>query len=122
MRKGPIPLSRLIKVPLLLVCLAVTLGGGPALASWLVPPPNIRAKDFSIIKHDGLYHVFYIRHNNQLPNALTVTDLGHASSPDLYNWTHLPPILPRPESGWERYLERIGAVFGAHRNDKKWTH
>lgn len=87
----------------LAVCLALTLGSAvPAPASWLVPQANMRAKDFTVVKYNGLYHVFYIRHNNLLPFDQTETDLGHATSPDLYNWTHQPTVLPRDSTSWDR--------------------
>ena len=41
-------------------------------------------KDFSVIKVDDLYHAFYIKTNTST-GAETV--LGHATSPDLWNWS-----------------------------------
>jgi len=72
----------------------VGLASGPAFASWMVPPPPYTAKDFSIVKRNGVYHLFYIRNNPNLPFAETQKDLGHATSKDLYFWAHHPPVLP----------------------------
>ncbi|MEO5617633.1 MAG: family 43 glycosylhydrolase [Candidatus Eisenbacteria bacterium] len=72
---------------------ACFLGAGPLLASWMVPPAPYTAKDFSIVKRNGLYHLFYIRNNSTLPFGSTQKDLGHATSADMYFWTQHPPVL-----------------------------
>jgi hypothetical protein len=73
---------------------AIFLAAGPVLASWMVPPAPYTAKDFAMVKRNGLYHLFYIRNNTTLPFAATQKDLGHATSPDMYFWTQHPPVLP----------------------------
>ena len=77
------------------------IGVQPASASWMVAPPPNRPKDFAFIKKDGVYHLFYIRHNTTLPSAQTEIDLGHATSYDLYNWTQQPPVLPIRPTSWD---------------------
>jgi beta-fructofuranosidase len=67
----------------------------------MLPPAPYRAKDFCIVKRDGLYHVFYIRNNITLPMADTERDLGHAVSPNLWDWVHLPPVLTVRDSAWD---------------------
>ena len=66
----------------------------PARASWMVPPAPDRPKDFTILKRDGLYHLFYIRNNPNLPPESTQVDFGHATSADLYFWDTHPPVVP----------------------------
>lgn len=87
-----------MRAALLLALLAVP---GLAHGAWMVPPPPDRAKDFSIIKRDGWYHVFYIRHDMSVPFDSTERDLGHAISQDFYNWTQLPPVLPVRPDHWD---------------------
>ncbi len=59
----------------------------------MVPPAPDRPKDFTVVKKDGLYHVFYIRNNPTAPAESTQVDFGHATSPDLFFWQQQPPIL-----------------------------
>jgi hypothetical protein len=73
----------------------------PARASWMVLQPPYRPKDFAIIKKDGVYHLFYIRHNTGLQTAQTELDFGHATSTDLYNWTQQLPVLPVRPGSWD---------------------
>lgn len=70
-------------------------------ASWMVPPYPIRAKDFTLVKRDGTYHLFYIRNDTSLPANLTERDLGHAVSNDLYQWTQLDPVMAVSDGGWD---------------------
>lgn len=67
----------------------------------LDPPLPYRCKDFALIKRDGLYHLFYIRHNMGLPDDSTETDLGHATSEDLYAWTEHDPVLAVRPGEWD---------------------
>nr|WP_183854078.1 glycoside hydrolase family 32 protein [Prosthecomicrobium pneumaticum] len=55
---------------------------------------------------DGLYHLFYQFHLNSTDWG--PMHWGHAASPDLYHWTHLPVFL-HPEEN----LEALGATGGA---------
>jgi hypothetical protein len=67
----------------------------------MVPPVPFWPKDFSVIKKDGVYHLFYIRRNTQLPVSQTENDFGHAVSYDLIHWTQAPAVLPTRPSGWD---------------------
>lgn len=67
----------------------------------MIPPLDTRPKDFAFIKKDGVYHLFYIRHNDFLPSFATEIDFGHAVSTDLYHWTQLPPVVPVDPTGWD---------------------
>src|SRR5580765_6717326 len=49
----------------------------PALATWMVPPRPFRAKDFTIVKRDAFYHIFYTRTNTLDPNGNTESAFGH---------------------------------------------
>jgi hypothetical protein len=87
----------------ILLALAVLglLVSAPARAAFMMPGGTIRPKDFSLVKKDGYYHLFFIRHNTSLPTDLTETDFGHARSNDLYHWTLLPPVFPVRPTDWD---------------------
>lgn len=67
----------------------------------MVAPTDSRPKDFAFIKKDGVYHLFYIRHNDFLPPFATEIDFGHAVSTDLYHWQQLPTVLPVNPFSWD---------------------
>lgn len=85
------PLFRSLPAAFLLLCIVLAC---PARASWMVPPAPDRPKDFTILKRDGLYHLFYIRNNPNLAPESTQVDFGHATSADLYFWDTHPPVVP----------------------------
>jgi hypothetical protein len=97
----PLPRHLVLLALALLLAAASTLGGSPARAAVMVPPTGERPKDFALVKKDGVYHLFYIRHNDLLPPWATEVDFGHAISTDLYRWTNLPPVLGIDPSGWD---------------------
>ena len=83
-------------------CVAALYGIAPeARAAAMVTASPIRPKDFAFLKKDGVYHLFYIRHNDDLPNPATEKDLGHAVSTDLYHWQQLPPVMAVDPTGWD---------------------
>jgi hypothetical protein len=104
-RKGLRPLRRsrqfLFVLALPAWLLAMTLAA-PARAAWMIPPDGIRPKDFTLLKRDGLYHLFYIRRDTNLPFEQTEYDFGHAISPDLFAWSQLPPVLAARDTSWDR--------------------
>ncbi len=66
---------------------------------------NWQCKDHTVIKHEGLYHVFYIQ--SLPPDGHWMRKeqwFGHISSPDLRHWTQHPAVLsvdvPDP-ADWE---------------------
>jgi predicted GH43/DUF377 family glycosyl hydrolase len=67
----------------------------------MIPPAPYWAKDFAVVKKDGVYHLFYIERNTTLPQAETERDFGHAVSYDLIHWTQAPPILAVRDSSWD---------------------
>jgi hypothetical protein len=90
----------------------------PGLASWMLPGSPIWPKDFTLVKHEGLYHIFYIRADHSLPPDSTARDFGHAVSPDLWYWTQYPPVLPARDTSWDRsqvwapsIVERDGVFY-----------
>lgn len=88
---------------LLALCVALACWCAPqaARASWMIPGAPYRPKDFAIIKKDGVFHLFYIRNNVQMPLDATETDFGHAISNDLWIWQQLPPAFAIDAAGWD---------------------
>ncbi len=64
------------------------------------PPSPYVPKDFALIKRNGFYHIFYTR-KNPLPAAATEVSLGHAVSPDLFNWQELDTVLAVQPDAWD---------------------
>lgn len=73
----------------------------PAHAAYMIPGGTLRPKDFSLVKKDGYYHLFYIRNNTALSPDSTERDLGHAVSTDLFHWAQLPPVMPVRPGHWD---------------------
>ena len=67
----------------------------------MIPGAPIRPKDFTLIKKDGYYHLFFIRNNVTLTPGATERDFGHAISADLYHWEQLPPVMGVDTTGWD---------------------
>jgi len=67
----------------------------------MLAPADIRPKDFAFVKSDGVYHLFYIRHNDLLPSWADENDFGHAVSTDLYHWTQLAPVMGLVPGSWD---------------------
>ena len=65
------------------------------------PPGLYRPKEFAFIHDAGLFHIFYMRHNLTVSDDSTETDLGHAVSTDLVNWTQLDPVLHVQPATWD---------------------
>ena len=101
-RRTPLHVHPLLRhlAPFALAALLVS-RPAPAGAAAMVPPDGIRPKDFTLVKKDGVYHLFYIRHNDFMPPWATENDFGHATSTDLYHWTQLPPVLGLVPGAWD---------------------
>lgn len=95
------PLLRHLASLALAAALAVPLVPARAPAAVMAAPIGYRPKDFAFVKKDGVYHLFYIRHNDDYPPWATEIDFGHAVSTDLYHWVQLPPVLGLDPYGWD---------------------
>ncbi|HEY6196308.1 MAG TPA: hypothetical protein VI504_14850 [Candidatus Eisenbacteria bacterium] len=103
---------------LALVTLATLVWSAPPVrAASMLAPQDIRPKDFSLVKKDGVYHLFYIRHNDLFPPFATENDFGHAVSTDLYHWTQLSPVMAVDPHGWDNlhmWAPHVIAVNGLY--------
>ncbi|MEO5988249.1 MAG: family 43 glycosylhydrolase [Candidatus Eisenbacteria bacterium] len=72
-----------------------------AQAAYMVPGQPYRPKDFTLVKKDGYYHLFFIRNSQALLPDQTERDFGHAISKDLYHWEQLPPVLGCDPGEWD---------------------
>lgn len=103
LRNRPRRRARLLAAAVGLAIAALLPGAMPAGASWMLPSPGWRSKDFSIVKRDGLYHIFWTRTSIQDPNGVTETAFGHATSWDLYNWTQRDSVIPIRPGNWDNH-------------------
>jgi hypothetical protein len=58
-----------------------------------LPPPGYRTKEFTLVRDQGWFHIFYLR-ENLIPGVPTQLSFGHAISRDLFTWTEQDTILP----------------------------
>lgn len=65
--------------------------------------PGVVVKDHSLIKKDGIFHIFYIRGNQKT--------FGHATSEDLEHWTILDPVLSAGPELWDNHMIWAPCVF-----------
>ncbi len=84
-----------------MLALLLLLASGPVRAAYMIPGSPIRPKDFTLVKKDGVYHLFFIRHNTSVPYDSTENDFGHAVSTDLYHWTQESPVMHVDSLGWD---------------------
>ncbi len=108
---------------LLLLGLLSVLAPGPVAAqdaptstARYFPPIGYRPKEFSLVRKDGWFHIFYIR-ENLLPGAPTQQSFGHAISRDLFIWTEqdtILPVVPGTFEGsqvWAPSVHRVGDEY-----------
>jgi predicted GH43/DUF377 family glycosyl hydrolase len=65
--------------------------------------PGRQVWDFSIVRPDSLYHIFYHTIHETTPSATYADTIWHAASPDLRRWDLLGPVLVTLGSAaWEQ--------------------
>ncbi|MBN2211345.1 MAG: family 43 glycosylhydrolase [Sedimentisphaerales bacterium] len=81
-------------------------------------PPGGYVKDFSVIKHDGRYHLFHIdgRPEERCGESGNEISFGHASTADLRHWIRHRMPLAVGDQPWEN--EHIWAPFVTKWKDK----
>ncbi len=88
----------------------------PASLARYFAPPGYRTKEFTLVRSDGWFHIFYIR-ENLIVGAPTERSLGHARSRDLYTWAEQDTILPVIEGTyegsqiWAPHLLKVGGTW-----------
>ncbi len=108
----------------------------PPTAPW--PAPSYRAKDFTIVKKGGNYHLFYTRvqrfvyrhYKSATREILNETTFGHAVSPDLENWTEMDTVLHVRPALWDAHhlwaptyveIEGVSYLYYTGVRDTQWT-
>ena len=69
---------------------------------YFVEEVDVVVKDHCMVKHEGIYHVFYIQ--SFPPDDGWMREekwLGHITSPDLRHWTRQDSVLPVVPGTWE---------------------
>ncbi len=120
-------LLRIPRPPRFALCLAALLTAAWLLAvpcaqaAYMIPGQPWRPKDFTLIKKDGYYHLFFIRNSTAFLADQTERDFGHAISKDLYHWEQLPPVLTCDPGEWDNLhvwaphiVERDGLYWMAY--------
>jgi len=88
----------------------------PVSPARFIAPIGYRTKEFTFVRSDGWFHVFYIRENRSR-DVPTELSLGHAMSRDLYTWAEqdtILPVIPGTFEGtqiWAPHLLKIGDVW-----------
>ena len=57
---------------------------------------GVEVKDHSLLRVDGVYHLFYLRGN-------PAVNIGHATSTDLVHWNLQPPVLYTGPGSWDEW-------------------
>lgn len=73
--------------------MAITIFPAQAEASFYTPEYPIRASDFSLVRREGIYHLFYTVNCFEANAICDDTTIGYATSPDLTNWTRHANVL-----------------------------
>jgi len=69
---------------------------------YFVESVDVSVKDHCVVRHDGIYHVFYIQSFPPEDGGMRKERwLGHITSPDLRHWTRQDSILPVIPGSWE---------------------
>nr|MEE4268414.1 FlgD immunoglobulin-like domain containing protein [Candidatus Krumholzibacteria bacterium] len=63
--------------------------------------PGRQVWDFSIVRPDSVYHIFYHTIHETTPQASYADTIWHASSLDLKNWTIEDPVLTVGQGYWD---------------------
>ncbi len=88
----------------------------PSSPARYVPPAGYRPKEFTLVRDQGLFHIFYLR-ENLIFGVPTQLSFGHATSRDLYAWAEqdtILPIVPGTFEGtqmWAPSLHRIDGTW-----------
>ena len=89
---------------------------GPTSPARYIPPPGYRPKEFTLVRDQGWFHLFYLR-ENLAPDVPTQLSFGHAISRDLHLWAEQDTILPvipgtfEATQVWAPSLHRIAGTW-----------
>ncbi len=109
------PAARVVRLAPIAIALALAALAphGPAPAAPLraadyvrgafTPAPPYRPKEFAFLHDQGVFHLFWIRHDTRVlfPDE-TEFDLGHAISTDLAHWIELDSVMHVVPGTWDQ--------------------
>lgn len=80
--------------------------------------PDRQVWDFSIIRADSVYHIFYHTIHEDTPSAAAADTIWHSTSPDLRHWTIEGPILITGQGSWDSAAMWAPDVFRDEENNR----
>jgi predicted GH43/DUF377 family glycosyl hydrolase len=80
--------------------------------------PGRQVWDFSIIRPDSIYHIYYHTIHEQTPSAARADTIWHATSPDLKHWSAPDPILTVGQGSWDEGAMWAPDVFRDEANNR----
>ena len=80
--------------------------------------PHRQVWDFSIVRPDSVYHIFYHSIHEETPNAAAADTIWHATSGDLKHWVIEDPILTVGQGYWDEGAIWAPDVFFDQTNQK----
>ncbi|MBC8367962.1 hypothetical protein H8E52_11165 [bacterium] len=99
--------TRALPILVLFLTLVAGVGQGEVLLDFEQPyyleRDSVFVKDHAVVRHEGIYHVFFIQSLPQEFGEYERTErwLGHITSSDLRHWTAQDSILPVVPDTWE---------------------
>lgn len=82
--------------------------------------PHRQVWDFSIVRPDSVYHIFYHTIHEETPNAAYADTIWHATSEDLKHWNIEGPVLTVGQGSWDAGALWAPDVFFDHLSNR-WT-
>lgn len=80
--------------------------------------PHRQVWDFSIVRPDSVYHIFYHTIHEETPNAARADTIWHATSQNLKHWNIEGPVLTVGQGTWDAGALWAPDVFYDHRSDR----
>ena len=74
--------------------------------------------DFSIVRSDSVYHIYYHTIHESTPNATYADTIWHATSPDLKHWDIEGPVLVVGQGSWDSGAIWAPDVFRDEANNR----
>ncbi len=80
--------------------------------------PGRQVWDFSIIRPDSIYHIYYHTINEATPNAAYADTIWHSYGPDLRHWSDPQPVITVGQGPWDEGAIWAPDVFRDEANNR----